>query len=50
MVSSGQRAGHLQVGDWDLEGGAGKGHQHEPEDESANGARPKGEQGDHPFV
>jgi hypothetical protein len=37
-----QHPSNLQESNWDLEGGEGCGHQHEPEDESENCALPQG--------
>jgi hypothetical protein len=42
-IRRGQHAGHLQESDWDVEGGAGKGHQHEPEDPAPMAHNPKDE-------
>src|SRR6266508_2329709 len=46
-ISSGQHASNLQEDNGDLEGGAAKGNQHEPEDPAPMAHDPKDEQGDH---
>src|SRR6266705_5098788 len=45
-IRRGQNISNLQESHWDLEGGAGKGHQHELEDPAEISHNPKDEQGD----
>src|SRR6266700_5478496 len=45
-IGRGQHISNLQEGDWDLESGASKGNEHEPEDPAPMAHDPKAEQGD----